>query len=148
MTRHTEHQRALDVEGAYNVRDLGGYETRDGRMTRWGKYLRSDTLADLSPAGVNTLLEYGVKNIIDLRRSVDLQFRPSPFIGNEAVTYYHQNMVGDVDLEGREAIDRTRGHCRAAGQGVLPHTRTEKAYPPPDILCSRQPGRSPRPRPL
>ena len=57
MTKHTEHVRALDVEGAYNVRDLGGYETRDGRMTRWGEYLRSDTLANLSPAGVNTLLE-------------------------------------------------------------------------------------------
>ena len=36
MTKLTEHVRALDVEGAYNVRDLGGYETRDGRMTRWG----------------------------------------------------------------------------------------------------------------
>ena len=36
MTKHTEHVRALDVEGAYNVRDLGGYETRDGRMTRLG----------------------------------------------------------------------------------------------------------------
>ena len=105
MTKHTERARALDVEGAYNVRDIGGYETRDGRTTCWGKYLRADTLANLSPAGVNTLLEYGIKNIIDLRRSVDLQFRPSPFIGNEAVTYYHQNMVGDVDLEGREAID-------------------------------------------
>ena len=90
MTKHTEHVRALDVEGAYNVRDLGGYETRDGRMTRWGKYLRSDTLADLSPAGVNALLEYGIQNIIDLRRSSDLQFRTSPFIGNEAVTYYHR----------------------------------------------------------
>ncbi len=30
MTKHTEHMRVLDVEGAYNARDLGGYETRDG----------------------------------------------------------------------------------------------------------------------
>ena len=31
MTKPTEHTRVLDVEGAYNVRDLGGYVTRDGR---------------------------------------------------------------------------------------------------------------------
>ena len=85
-------RRAVSVEGAYNVRDLGGYETRDGRTTRWGKYLRADTLMNLTPAGVQTLVDYGVRNIIDLRRSNDLQFRPSPFIGNESVTYYHQNM--------------------------------------------------------
>ena len=36
MTKHAEHTRAFDVEGAYNVRDLGGYETDDGRTTRWG----------------------------------------------------------------------------------------------------------------
>ena len=78
MTKHAEHTRALDVEGAYNVRDLGGYETDDGRMTRWGKYLRADTLANLTSDGVETLISYGISNIIDLRRSSDLQFRPEP----------------------------------------------------------------------
>ena len=105
MTNPTEHTRVLDVEGAYNVRDIGGYETSDGRTTRWGKYLRSDTLANLTPAGVQTLVDYGIRNIIDLRRSSDLQFRPSPFIGSEDVTYYHQNMAGDVPLQNREAVD-------------------------------------------
>jgi len=101
-------RRGIPVEGAYNVRDIGGYETRDGGTTRWGKYLRADTLMNLTPAGVQTLVDYGVRNIIDLRRSNDLQFRPSPFIGNESVTYYHQNMGGDMpflhsgELEGIE----------------------------------------------
>ena len=105
MTNPTEHTRVLAVEGAYNVRDIGGYETSDGRTTRWGKYLRSDTLANLTPAGVRALVDYGVRNIIDLRRSSDLQFRSSPFIGSEDVTYYHQNMAGDVPLQNREAVD-------------------------------------------
>ncbi len=115
MTKPTKHTRALDVEGAYNVRDLGGYETSDGRTTRWGKYLRADAIANVTSNGVNTLLEYGVRNIIDLRRSSDVQFRPSPFIGNESVTYYHQNMGGDVpvqhsgELEGIEDAAERRG---------------------------------------
>ena len=115
MTKPTEYTRALDVEGAYNVRDLGGYETSDGRTTRWGMYLRADTIANLTPNDVNTLLEYGVRNIIDLRRSSDVQFRSSPFIGSESVTYYHQNMGGDVpvlhsgELEGIEDAAERRG---------------------------------------
>ena len=124
MIKPTEHTRVLDVEGAYNVRDLGGYVTRDGRTTRWGRYLRADTLANVTPDGVETLLEYGVRNIIDLRRSSDLQFRPSPFIGNESVTYYHQNMSGDVVLEDRGVLDgiddpaerRGRGYCAILDQ--------------------------------
>ena len=124
MTNTTEYTRALDVEGAYNVRDLGGYPTSDGRTTRWGKYLRADTLANVTPGGVDTLLEYGVRNIIDLRRSNDIQFRPSPFIGNESVTYYHQNMSGDVPLRRGEELDgiedpaerRGRGYCAILDQ--------------------------------
>jgi protein-tyrosine phosphatase len=31
----------LDWEGCYNVRDLGGLRTADGRETRWGAVVRS-----------------------------------------------------------------------------------------------------------
>ena len=96
--------RHLPLEGAYNIRDLGGYTTVDGQTTRWGQYLRSDTLANLPQESANALVEYGIRNIIDLRRSTELQFKPSPFIGCEAVTYYHQNMSGDIPLAGRAAL--------------------------------------------
>ena len=97
--------RHLPLDGNYNTRDLGGYATIDGRTTNWGKYLRSDTLADLTPSSRDALIDYGVRSVIDLRRSADLQFKPSVFIGCDAVAYYHQNMVGDVDLEeGEKAI--------------------------------------------
>lgn len=90
----------LPLEGNYNTRDLGGYATSDGRTTNWGKYLRSDTLANLSPASRDALIDYGVRSVIDLRRSAELQFEPSVFIGCKAVSYYHQNMTGDLALEG------------------------------------------------
>ena len=119
MTKPTEHSRALEVEGAYNVRDLGGYPTGDGRTTRWGKYLRADTLANVTPGGVDTLLEYGVRNIIDLRRSSDIQLRPSPFIGNESVTYYHQNMSGDVALQRREELEGIEDAAERRGRSYV-----------------------------
>ena len=110
MTSLFDSRRHLPLEGAYNTRDLGGYTTAAGRTTRWGRYLRSDSLHTLTPKAVDTLIDYGVRSIVDLRRSAELQFKPTPFIGCEAVVYYHQNMTGDVRLEGRDqlaAIDDT-----------------------------------------
>jgi protein-tyrosine phosphatase len=99
-----ESGRHLPLEGNHNTRDLGGYSTVDGRVTNWGKYLRSDILSNLSLASRDTLIDYGVRNVIDLRRSAELQFKPSVFIGCEAVAYYHQNMTGDLALEGAEKL--------------------------------------------
>lgn len=96
--------RHFRLKGAYNIRDLGGYKTSDGRTTRWGQYLRSDTIANLPQESADAIVEYGIRNIIDLRRSAEVQFSPSPFIGSEAVTYYHQNMSGDVPMDGRSAL--------------------------------------------
>ena len=36
------------LQGAHNVRDLGGYPTTDGRATRWGMLYRSDALNELT----------------------------------------------------------------------------------------------------
>lgn len=43
-------QRLLALEGCYNIRDIGGYETLDGKKTRWRTVLRSDSLHRLTPA--------------------------------------------------------------------------------------------------
>src|SRR3954468_18891152 len=45
-------ERLLPFEGANNVRDLGGYRTRDGRRVRWGQVFRSDSLHGLTPSDV------------------------------------------------------------------------------------------------
>ena len=60
-------ERVLLWEGCSNVRDLGGLTTCDGRMTRWGAIVRSDTPARLTPAGWSALYAYGIRTIITLR---------------------------------------------------------------------------------
>jgi protein-tyrosine phosphatase len=75
-----ERTRDLDWEGAFNVRDLGGLETRDGRKTRWGAVVRGDSLAGLTSAGWEALLAHGVRTVVDLRnddeRGPDVAPRP------------------------------------------------------------------------
>jgi hypothetical protein len=59
-------ERVLAWEGCMNVRDLGGLSTCDGRTTRWGAIVRSDTPARLTEAGWSALYEYGIRTIITL----------------------------------------------------------------------------------
>ncbi|KDN84497.1 tyrosine-protein phosphatase [Kitasatospora cheerisanensis] len=67
-------QRRLDWDGCLNVRDLGGLPTRDGRHTRTGAVVRADNLDRLTAEGQNSLLDYGVRTVVDLRDAVE--YRP------------------------------------------------------------------------
>src|SRR4051794_24370980 len=68
-------QRGVTVDGALNVRDLGGLTTTDGRQVRRGCVLRADALSYLTDAGVATLLDdIGVRLIIDLRRAEEVDY--------------------------------------------------------------------------
>jgi protein-tyrosine phosphatase len=72
-------QRHLVLEGSYNVRDIGGYTTLDGRLTRWKTLLRADNLSSLSTAAQRFLLEYPIQTIIDLRRTAEVNKAPGIF---------------------------------------------------------------------
>jgi protein-tyrosine phosphatase len=91
-------QRRLQIEGAHNVRDLGGYRTQDGGRTRWRRFLRTDSMHRLTAAAQTVLLEYGVGTIIDLRRTQEVKAEPNVFADSTAVQYHHLNMIGDEDL--------------------------------------------------
>ena len=87
--------RHLDLEGAYNLRDLGGYPTVDGKTTRWGSILRSGGMHLLSPSSQAALVDYGVRAIIDLRRDSELADTPNVFASSDRVAYLHQDIMGD-----------------------------------------------------
>lgn len=93
-----EPRRHLDLAGAYNIRDIGGYPTTNGRRTRWKTLFRADSLHTLTPESQRYLIEYGLRTVIDLRRTPELQTRPNVFANSPNVQYYHQNMLGDVNL--------------------------------------------------
>ena len=98
MTADLDAKRHFDLEGTFNTRDIGGYTTEDGRRIRWGRFLRSDSLHQLSIKSQAALLEYGVRTIIDLRNSRQIQSAPSVFYGSDEVACYLQNMMGDAAL--------------------------------------------------
>lgn len=84
-----QYERHIRLQGAHNVRDLGGYPTATGGMTRWRSFLRADALHELTGDDVKTLLDLGLRTVIDLRSSVEILRQPSVFAVNGEVRYHH-----------------------------------------------------------
>lgn len=59
--------RYLEWQGCLNARDLGGLPTLDGGETRWHSVIRTDYPGTLTPAGLEAMVDYGVRTLIDIR---------------------------------------------------------------------------------
>src|ERR1700676_4369423 len=59
--------RHLNLAGASNFRDLGGYPGRDGRPVRWRQIFRSNHLGHLTDADIAVLRPLGLKSAFDFR---------------------------------------------------------------------------------
>jgi len=59
--------RKVGLAGAVNFRDIGGYETKDGKHVKWGKIYRSAALNNLTPADVDTLQSRHIAYDLDFR---------------------------------------------------------------------------------
>lgn len=64
-------QRHLDLSGAKNFRDLGGYQTVDGKMIRWGLLYRSDGLQKLTDHDRQRLSTLCLNRVIDFRSTYE-----------------------------------------------------------------------------
>jgi protein-tyrosine phosphatase len=65
---------AIELQGAYNVRDLGGLRTKDGRITRPGVIYRGDSLDKITPGDEKILFDkLGIGTIVDLRTQAETE---------------------------------------------------------------------------
>ena len=70
--------RRVHFEGVTNFRDIGGYRTRCGARTRWGRVFRADALHGLSPRDRVLYDQLGIAAVYDLRGQVERNERPNP----------------------------------------------------------------------
>src|ERR1700730_11357156 len=59
--------RHLNLAGASNFRDLGGYPAKDGRTVRWRQIFRSNHLGHLTAADIEALRPLGLRSAFDFR---------------------------------------------------------------------------------
>jgi protein-tyrosine phosphatase len=69
--------RRVPLEGAPNFRDLGGYETSDGRRVRHGQLFRSGRLSALTDRDLATLEALGLATVVDLRSPEEVAAHPN-----------------------------------------------------------------------
>lgn len=75
---NTDHGvRLLELEGGRNFRDLGGYQTRDGREVKTGLLYRSGVLSNLTSRDYDTLAELDLATVVDLRATEERHAEPT-----------------------------------------------------------------------
>lgn len=83
------YERLIALDGAHNVRDLGGYATGTGAITRWRSILRADGLHLLTASDIHTLLGEGLLTVIDLRNAHEIALEANPFHADRRVRYHN-----------------------------------------------------------
>jgi protein tyrosine/serine phosphatase len=99
----------INLEGAVNVRDLGGLPTSDGGTIAAGQLLRSENLQELTGNDIARLVEeIGVTTVVDLRSSGEIATEgPAPLDALPGVRHAHHPVLREylhVDSEAAVAL--------------------------------------------
>ncbi|WP_017664229.1 tyrosine-protein phosphatase [Porphyrobacter sp. AAP82] len=90
-------RRVLPLEGGVNFRDLGGYMTADGRVTKWDVLYRAGNPAGLTAKDQAELARRGIRTVCDLRASEERKAEPNPYVAaNADVTYWTRDYAADA----------------------------------------------------
>jgi protein-tyrosine phosphatase len=100
----SERERLVALEGALNWRDLGGYPTADGRVTRWDRVYRSDGLDQLTDADLDLIADLGIKLVIDFRVDREVDENPSRLPDHPELRHKRLPIGGD-EVEGRSVLE-------------------------------------------
>jgi protein-tyrosine phosphatase len=69
--------RVIPLEQGSNFRDIGGYQTVDGKHVRWGMIYRSGAMPMLTDADVTRIEALGIKDVVDLRSNEERKLAPT-----------------------------------------------------------------------
>ncbi|UOQ87490.1 tyrosine-protein phosphatase [Gracilibacillus salinarum] len=84
-------KKKLTIEGAINFRDMGGYQTEDGRTVVESIFFRSGDLSKLTGAGLQQLKQLNIWKICDFRSNNEISENPDPII--EHAEHIHMPVI-------------------------------------------------------
>lgn len=98
-------ERRLNLDGVVNVRDLGGLKNKQGQDLKMGQFYRGAALHNITPTGLATAKEKGLKDIIDLRSTQEYTRNPDDFPSEAGFVVHNipmldnlmSNMANDTD---------------------------------------------------
>ncbi len=91
------------LEGTHNFRDMGGYQTADGRKVKYGIIFRSYELTSLTEQDLAAVQTLNIKTIFDYRDDYEAQKKPDPvFAGvkNIRIAAIQADQASRVNISG------------------------------------------------
>ena len=88
----------LVLPHAANIRDMGGFVTKNGKAVRWNRLFRADALSALTESEWQALWDKGVRTVIDLRSGAEVRMFPDHV--PQGMTFAHCPLFeDDVDMQ-------------------------------------------------
>lgn len=109
----TEKSKIVELETTYNnIRDLGGYKTTDGKVTKHGVFYRSEELNTLTQNDIEKLQQIGITTIIDFRSGDRVFAYPDKIVNNCNFKYYNlqifaTNLMHEKHIHAEDQASRT-----------------------------------------
>ena len=88
----------IRIATGINIRELGGFPTAHGK-TRYGRFIRSGTTAQVDKADARELYGYGVRRVLDLRGTDEVERSPERLTSLIRVEYLNVPLF-DYDITG------------------------------------------------
>ncbi len=118
----------IPLEKAYNMRDMGGIPTTDGKAIRWQTLFRADGLSALSEKDQETLYALGIRTVLDLRSASENEMLPD--LLPEGIEHIHCPMQAeDFNLQNLDE------GAAAAFKKSLMQTYSAMVLKTPELLC-------------
>ena len=90
--------RLLEFEGCFNFRDLGGWQTDDGRAVRSGRLFRADSVHLMTKADVERARkELGLRTMLDLRNELEIEVGGAGLLADGGLPRSHFPITGQTD---------------------------------------------------
>ncbi len=133
--------RHVPFDALFNVRDLGGYATADGRHTRWRMLYRADGLNRVQGDDLARLADLGLRTVVDLRTPNERVERGSFPVESMPVDYHHfpvlqqtwEGQTLDATIDGAEFLTARYREMLVVGAeaivGALRVLADERVYP-------------------
>ncbi|GMK37820.1 protein-tyrosine-phosphatase [Paenibacillus sp. CCS19] len=112
-------ERKVNLQGAFNFRDLGGYQTTDGKTVKWGKLFRGEELGHLTSSDLTYVHNMGLKSIVDYRTDAEVNALADPVIpGAQYIRTDEGNAGSAADLNAMIASGLLKDEASAVAMMV------------------------------
>lgn len=116
--------RLLNVTGGINFRELGGYQTQTGQAVKWHRVIRTASLAGLTEADQDNLVDYGIRVDVDFRSNTEVDAAPDRIPA--AIAYRHLPVFKEDETDNSKSNEQIRNELGMTEQNG--HDEMLKVY--------------------